>query len=133
MKPGAVFVGLGFLALTSLIHCSPIGSAHMGTSPILFSSPGKQIQSFAPWRRMTRLPSESISATVASFVIGCGPADIALSILAMRIRSSGVETWIGMAELLLRGNRELDHLRGAGNRLVRCIRELEPHFVRAGR
>src|SRR5262249_48744449 len=128
MSPGAVFVGLGFLALTSIIHCSPIGSAHMGTSPILFSSPGKQIQSFVPWRRMMRLPSEPISATVASLVICRGPDDIALTILAVRMRSSCVETWIDMAQLLLR-NRKLHDLRCAGNRLVRRIRELKPHFV----
>src|SRR6476620_9273892 len=87
MRPGAVFVGLGFLALTSIIHCRPIGSAHIGTLLISFSSPGKQTQSLVPWRRMMSLPSVPISATVASLVISRGPDDIALAILMPRTRS----------------------------------------------
>src|SRR6516165_5984793 len=133
MNPGAVFVGLGFRALTSIIHCSPIGSAHMGTSPILFSSPGKQIQSFVPWRRMMRPPSGPISATVASLLICRGPDDIALAILAATMRSSCVEAWLGMTDLLLLRDRKLHDFRGAGNRLVRCVCKLEPNFVRTGR
>src|SRR5262245_35539781 len=82
---------------------------------------------------MMRLPSELISATVASLVICRGPDDLALAILAVRTCSSCVETSIGMAELLVLGNSELHHLRCAGNRLVRRICELEPHFVRTGR
>jgi hypothetical protein len=84
MRPGAVFVGTGFLALMSIIHCSPMGSAHIGTLPITFSSPGKQIQLLVPWRRMMRLWSGPISATVASLVMLRGPDDIALAILAAR-------------------------------------------------
>src|SRR6202030_4041179 len=71
----------------SIIHCKPIGSAHIGTLPISFSSPGKQTQSLVPWRRTMRLPSTPISATVASLVISRGPDNIALAILAARTRS----------------------------------------------
>src|SRR5579863_8695637 len=87
MMPGAVFVGLGFFAPISIIHCKPMGSAHIGTLPITFSSPGEQTQSLVPLRRMTRLPSAPISATVASLVMLCGPDSIALAILAARTRS----------------------------------------------
>src|SRR5260370_34761331 len=88
MSPGDVLVGRGFLAITSLSHTIPIGSRHMSVVPILFWSPGTQTQSFVPARRTLRLPSRSISATVASLVIQSGPASMARLIFSRLISSA---------------------------------------------
>src|SRR5260221_2538172 len=60
----------------------------MSTLPMMFWSPGTQTQSFVPWRSTVRLPSLSISATVASLVIQEGPASMARLIFSFLIASA---------------------------------------------
>jgi hypothetical protein len=90
--PGAIFVGLGFPCMASIIHCMPIGFMHIGGAPILFSSPGVQTHSFDPFASMIMLPSAAISATVASLVTTSGPDRCALRILGSSALSAICES-----------------------------------------
>src|SRR5271170_1287234 len=90
MRPGVVFVGLGFFAIASIIHCIPIGSAHMSVAPMMFSLPGTHTQWFVPGRNTVILPSGPISVTVASRVMQSGPERSARRILAFAISSDMV-------------------------------------------
>src|SRR5271170_6368600 len=90
MRPGVVFVGLGFFAIASIIHCIPIGSAHMSVAPMMFSLPGTHTQWFVPGRNTVILPSGPISVTVASRVMQSGPDRSARRSLAFAISSDMV-------------------------------------------
>src|ERR1700691_1865645 len=90
MRPGVVFVDLGFLAITSIIHCIPIGSAHMSAAPMTFSLPGTHTHWFVPGRKTVILPSGPISLTVASRVMTSGPERSARRIFAFTISSDMV-------------------------------------------
>ena len=114
-----MFVGLGFFAITSIIHCIPIGSAHMSAAPMTFSLPGTHTHWFVPGRKTVILPSGPISLTVASRVMTSGPERSARRILAFTISSDmGTSPFTFVHCIRLRRGADV----GSGTYVVRAAR-----------
>src|ERR1700678_1377841 len=79
--PGTLIVGFSLCSAKSRFHCIATLSSHIGGDPTPLGSPGRQVKSLVPGRRIFICPWASISATVAFFVTLRGPAERARSIL----------------------------------------------------